>query len=73
MDDLPYIPGYLLVKLPRLSDKDAVAFVNFIHQFASDVDSHYFAQVWRYRSTAPTREDLIGSDGPFIPASDPPF
>ena len=73
MDNLPYIPGHLLIKLPRLSDTDAVDFVNFIQQLACDIDSHYFDQVWRYDPNAPALEDLISSDGPFIPDSDPPF
>lgn len=72
-DDLPYIPGHLLVKLPELSDRGAVAFVDFVQDFADDIASHYYAQIHRFHSN-----EIHGPDDPVQPGdfgtdSDIPF
>lgn len=72
LDNLPYIPGLLLVKLPELSDEDASRFVDFFHQLAYEIDSHYFSQAWKYHSHTPTPDDFVFSAAPSEP-SDPPF
>ncbi len=75
-DELPYIPGHLLVKLPRLSDRDAVAFLAFIQQLAYEIDSHYFGQAYRFNSRGFDRpDDWIGHPDPepFSLDCDPPF
>jgi hypothetical protein len=76
-DELPYIPDHLLVKLPRLSDRDAVAFLAFIQKLAYEIDSHYFGQAYRFNSRRFDRhdrpDDSIGQPEPFSLDCDPPF
>lgn len=71
-DDLPYIPGHLLVKLPRLSDRGAVEFLEFIRDLASDIESHYYGQIQRFYSNAIGGPDDLVQPDTSCPESDPP-
>lgn len=72
-DDLPYIPGHLLIKLPRLSDRGAVEFLEFVRDFASEIESHYYGQIQRfYSNVISAPDDLLQPDNS-DPESDPPF
>lgn len=72
-DDLPYIPGHLLVKLPQLSDRDAVGFLQFIRDFTSEIESHYYGQIHRFYSNAIGAPDDSVQPDTSCPESDPPF
>ena len=66
-NDLP------LVCLPvDLSDEAATTLIEFLHEFTAALESHYCAQLMRYRdSTHPPQHDLVIDHPP--DTTDPPF
>jgi hypothetical protein len=56
---------------PELSDEAAVALNDFLEQFYTHFQNHYFAQMHRYYADRP-RPDRYDDQIP-LPLQDPPF
>lgn len=61
--------SYLLLSPPQLSDAEATALCDFLCELAAAADSHYVAQILRYRqrqqssSRDPEKPRLSKTDG----------
>lgn len=66
MDDYPQPFAF-----PDLSDEAVIALNDFLEQFYTHFQNHYFAQIHRYYADLP--EQLRCSDPMPPPLDDPPF
>ena len=61
----------LVIELPHLSDQSACELLDLLEQLFAGIDSHYYAQVARYRQHQ--HEDHHRDQPDLFKQTDPPF